>query len=401
VTGEVRDPTSGGPERELRIVVPRFGEGILGGVEGLTRRLAMALSARAWRVEVWTTNATSEATWESDGGEPDSDPEGVAVRRFRVALTRRPRAFHQGSRIFFRLPARARPESAWIHFQGPYVPTLVDALAVSPAMPTLFAPYLYYPTLRGLPRAPHPRLLLPAAHDEKPLRLRAVGRAIAAADGLWYSTPEERELLQAVHPVAGDRPSAVGTVGIEPMHGDAARFRSRTGIKGPMLVFGGRTTAGKGFDLLLDAYRRLRAKLRDVTLVVTGARVGIVEPGVLATGRLDSGTWADCLSAATAVVVPGGLESLSLLALEAWASGRPCLVNGLSPVLAGQAQRSGGALLFDSAKSLAGAAITLIEDPGLADRLGSEGFRYVEANHRWDEIIAGLTGLIAAARART
>jgi glycosyltransferase involved in cell wall biosynthesis len=109
-----------------------------------------------------------------------------------------------------------------------------------------------------------------------------------------------------------------------------------------MLVFGGRTTAGKGFDLLLDAYRRLRAKLRDVTLVVTGARVGIVEPGVLATGRLDSGTWADCLSAATAVVVPGGLESLSLLALEAWASGRPCLVNGLSPVLAGQAQRSRG-----------------------------------------------------------
>ena len=52
----------------------------------------------------------------------------------------------------------------------------------------------------------------------------------------------------------------------------------------------------------------------------------------------------EAIAGAAAVVVPGSLESLSLLALEAWAHGPPCLLNAASPVLAGHAARSGGGI---------------------------------------------------------
>ena len=110
----------------VRFVVPRYGTGIVGGSESLVRRLAQALSARGWKVEVWSTTAVDEATW--DGDQPLDERDGaVRVRRFPLARRRRPRAFHEFSRAMFRLPAAMRPEAAWIRAQGPYSPQLVRA----------------------------------------------------------------------------------------------------------------------------------------------------------------------------------------------------------------------------------------------------------------------------------
>src|SRR5438445_2686293 len=152
----------------VRFVVPRYGTGIVGGSENLVRRLAQALSARGWNVEVWSTTAVDEATW--DGDLPLEERDGaVRVRRFPLARRRRPRAFHQFSRAMFRLPAAIRPEGAWIRAQGPYSPQLVRALAGAEPVAAVFTPYLFHPTVLGLPAAAHPRVLMPAAHDERPL----------------------------------------------------------------------------------------------------------------------------------------------------------------------------------------------------------------------------------------
>ena len=382
--------------QELRIVVPRFGPSIVGGSEGLARRLATALAARGWGVEVWSTNAEDEATW--SGGLPSDEPgDGYGVRRFPVVRPRAPRAFHQASRAFFRLPGRMRPEALWLRAQGPYAPALVAALAAAGGTPTLFTPYLYYPTVYGLPAAPHPRLLIPAAHDERPLRLAAVGRTLAAADALWYGTPEERELVESVHPVARGKPSAVGTVGIDVRAGDAARFRSRFPVPDRFFFYGGRAAAGKGVDLLLDAYRAVRSLRWDVHLVMAGSDLPRDLPaGVVTTGTLDEQSWRDALAASYAVVIPSSMESLSLLALDAWAAGRPCVVNAISPVLRGQVERSGGGVAFDGCDGLAASIEMLLDRPDEAERLGAAGREYVHANHRWDEVAARLARLIDA-----
>jgi glycosyltransferase involved in cell wall biosynthesis len=383
----------------LRLVVPRYGAEVSGGSELLVRRLAHALYMRTWDVEVWTTTAADEATWSAAFPEGDEQDDGVRVRRFAVARRRPPRLFHQMSRIIFRLPSRLRPEVAWLMAQGPYAPGLVRALATKTDRPTVFMPYLYYPTIWGLPAAAHPRLLIPAAHDEPALRLRAVGRTVAAADALWYSSEEERALMETAHPAAAKRPNAVGTVAIEPPIGiNGEGFRRRRGL-GRYLLYAGRATPGKGVEVLLASYARLRQRRPDVALALTGDPNALRElpEGAVRLGWLDEVELWSALAAAEAVVVPSRLESLSLVTLEAWASGRPCLLNAGSPVLAGQAARSGGALLFQDAEELADAAERLLADPAAADRMGDAGRRHVALHYQWSSVVSRLEGLLAAA----
>ena len=92
------------------------------------------------------------------------------------------------------------------------------------------------------------------------------------------------------------------------------------------------------------------------------------------------------------------MESLSLVALEAWACGRPCLLNGDSAVLAGQARRSAGALLFNSPTSLAEVATRLLDDAAEGDRLGTAGRSFVAREYRWGSVVRRLEGLLTAAR---
>lgn len=385
-------------DKSLRIVVPRFGAAVVGGAENAMRRLGHALTARGWSVQVWTTTALDEATWSSGFAAGDERDGDIRVRRFPVALRRHPWLFRQMSRWTFRAPRGLRAEHAWSVLQGPYSPSLIHALARSDGVPTLFSPYLYHSTVFGLPAAAHPRILVPAAHDEPPLRLTVVRRAVAAADAVWFHTPEERDLLVGRHPRVASLPSDCGVVGVEvPARAGGSGFAARHGISGPYLYYGGRA-AGKGLEVVLAAARLLHATHPTVRLVFSGdARDNEHAPWVHTAGRLDEQTRVDAIAGAAAVVVPGSLESLSLLALDAWSLGRPCLLNATSTVLAAQAERSGGGVAFTGAEELASAAARLIDVPERAAAMGEAGRRYVVATYRWDSVEERLRSLLAAA----
>jgi len=384
----------------LRIVVPRYGKDVSGGSESLARRLALALTQRDWDVEVYTTTAIDEATWSPGFPAGAARDEGVSVRRFPVRRRRHPASFHQLSRAVMRLPTGLRPESLWIHAQGPVAPGLVRALRSDPGRPTLFIPYLYHPTIYGMAVAPHPRLLIPAAHDEPALQLRAVGRMLEASDGLWFSTEEERELVLRHHPGAARVEHAVGTVAMDvPAAIDTHGFRRRRQLDGDYLLYGGRSTPGKGVAELLAGFAELRRRRPQSRLVVMGespANGGSTPPGVMRIGRVsDAERWA-AIAGSTAVVVPSSMESLSLLALEAWATGRPCIVNGASPVLEGQTRRSGAAIVYRSPREFAAAAEHLLDTPASAAALGARGRDYVTTHYQWDAVVERLQTLIAS-----
>jgi glycosyltransferase involved in cell wall biosynthesis len=120
-------------------------------------------------------------------------------------------------------------------------------------------------------------------------------------------------------------------------------------------------------------------------------------PWIHSVGRLDERERWEAIAGAAAVVVPGSLESLSLLALEAWAMGRPCLLNAASPVLAGQGARSGGGVTFTGAEELAAQAARLVAHPGLAAAMGAAGRAWVAATYGWDLAEARLRALLGAA----
>ncbi len=386
----------GAAAKRLRIVVPRYGAAVVGGAESAMRQLAHALTSRGWDVQVWTTTAVDEATWSSGfaaGVEHDGD---VEVRRFPLALRRRPRLFQQISRAAYHLPRPLRPEHLWSIAQGPYAPTLVRALSDADAVPTLFSPYLYHPTLFGLPAASHPRILCPAAHDEPALALGVVRRAVLSADALWFHSPEERELLLAKHPSSRRLPWRSGVVGVTPPAGlDDQAFRVRQGIVGPYLYYGGRAAGGKGMTVLTTAATLLRNADPAITVVVSGD-AGDIEgrPQFRGVGRLDERARWEAIAGAAAVVVPGSMESLSLLALEAWSLGRPCLLNAASPVLAGHVARGGGGLLFHAAEDLATRATELVNNRQAAAEMGAAGRAYVTRTYRWDLAEERLEALI-------
>ena len=79
------------------------------------------------------------------------------------------------------------------------------------------------------------------------------------------------------------------------------------------------------------------------------------------------------MAAAEVLIMPSYFESLSMVALEAWALGRPVLANGRCDVLKGQCIRSNAGLYYESFAEFA-EALHAIEPTALAQRaLGGTG----------------------------
>ncbi len=381
-------PVSGASRTRPRVavVVQRFGETLTGGAEAHAREVALRLSKHA-HVEVLTTCAKDHLTWANELPAGEEQDEGLTVHRFPVRRARAMRAFNRLSDSLFGKPQDFVTETHWLAEQGPVAPGLLRAIAerTNDFDAFLFFTYLYAPTAWGVPLVANKALVVPTAHDEPPLRFGAFADVFTAPRVLMCNTPEERALIEAHFPAVTKR-RVVG-VGIEPVPGKPERFREQFGVDGPYLLYLGRMEAGKG---VLELVRRHQALVRDFhdapTLVLAGS--GEVAPRgtrVVCTGRVDDETKWDALAGALAVVVPSRYESLSLLTLEAFASGTPVLGNAACAVVAGQLARSGGGLTFkldDDASFRDG-----VQQVGAQrDEFGAKGRRYA-ATARWDTVI--------------
>jgi glycosyltransferase involved in cell wall biosynthesis len=94
----------------------------------------------------------------------------------------------------------------------------------------------------------------------------------------------------------------------------------------------------------------------------------------------------DAMAAAEALLMPSYYESLSMVALEAWALGRPVIANAHCDVLLGQCLRSNAGLYYETAAEFAGALDALLDDPRLANALGQNGRDYFMRHYSWPVI---------------
>ena len=138
---------------KLAFVVPRYGPGVRGGAENGARMLAERLVVdRGWEVEVFTTCAIDAITWRDELAARTEVVHGVTVHRIR-SVAGRDENFHPLWALLREDPgsAGASDMERWVDLQGPCSPDLVAAMAESDADVVAFYPYLYYPTVRGLP----------------------------------------------------------------------------------------------------------------------------------------------------------------------------------------------------------------------------------------------------------
>ncbi|OGO70681.1 MAG: hypothetical protein A3H36_00950 [Chloroflexi bacterium RIFCSPLOWO2_02_FULL_71_16] len=98
--------------------------------------------------------------------------------------------------------------------------------------------------------------------------------------------------------------------------------------------------------------------------------------------------------------MPERLQSLSIVALEAWAVGRPVICPARAPVLASMSRRAEAGVPYRSSAELAEICELLIERPEVGRRLGACGRRFVERTYTWPVVVEKYLDLLAEVRAR-
>ena len=323
----------------ILFVVQRYGHDVPGGAESLCRELATRLSSRGNDVHVATTCARSYADWADEYEPGTTNVDGVSVHRFPVARKRDPARFGDVSaRVTLGTePLALELQEEWMRLQGPWAPALVEWLDAhcEEFDVAVFVTYLYWTAWAGLRAIENriPTVLLPTAHDEPTLRLPLLQLLFALPDALAFLTEEEAALVRERFP--GGAPGAVFGAGVDlerlGIPAAASPFRERYGLRDrPYLVVVGRLDPGKGSDELVDYFvtYRERNPQRDVALVVVGEPMYEVtgHPDVVVTGFVDDATRQAAVAGAVIAMQPSYRESFSLVLAEAWAEGKPALV---------------------------------------------------------------------------
>jgi hypothetical protein len=201
-----------------------------------------------------------------------------------------------------------------------------------------------------------------------------------------------REQVADVFGVPGGRvtaiPNGIDPTDLQPVE-DLPRLRAQFAAPEEKLVLlVGRLVYEKGFHLALDAMPRLIERLGGVRFLVAGSGTAEAELKEQATrlGLMDHGSFVgwtgdDVLHSlyriADLCLVPSLYEPFGLVALEAMASGCPCIVadtGGLREVVPG-GRRVGLRFRARDARSLARMAEQLLSDDALRDRLVAEALR--------------------------
>ena len=381
---------------KITFVVPRYGADIRGGAETGARMLAERLVAdRGHDVEVLTTCAVDAITWrdELDAGTTRSN--GVRVHRIRSAAGR-DEHFHPLWAQLRDDPAQASPADMerWVDLQGPRSPALVEAVAASDADVLAFYPYLYYPTVRGLPLVAERAVLHPAAHQEPALHLPLFDELFARCRAFAFHSRSERALVNARFGVAA-MPQVLLGLGVEApdrvLERDAAAVREAFGVGDvPYLICIGRVDDQKGTGMLWRYFRAYKERHRGpLRLVFVGQVIDEPEPAddIVVTGMIDDGAKWALLREADALVAPSPHESFSLTVIEALTAGVPVLVNAICGATREHCEQSGAGLWFGDYADFEAMLDTLTTDGARRATMRHNGRRYVEANYTWPVIL--------------
>jgi glycosyltransferase involved in cell wall biosynthesis len=375
---------------KIAVVVQRYGAEINGGAELHARYVAERLSRHA-TVEVLTTCAKDYITWQNEWPAGDETIRNVTVRRFPVSRPRNTQDFGRRSAFVFDQPHSINDELGWLDSEGPRSPALIKHLRkVRDDFDFfLFFSARYYHAWHGAHAVPGKAILVPTAERDPAVGLGLFGPLFRGVRAIMYNSLEERALI---HGVSANQavPGVVVGVGSEiPERTQPWRFRKKFNVKRPFAIYVGRIDENKGCKALFEYFDRYAQEFpRGLDLVLVGKAVLKVpsHPRIRSLGFLSDEDKFDALAAADLLIMPSPYESLSMVALEAWALGKPVLANGRCDVLRGQVVRSNGGLYYDSYDEFAEAMFALEGSGPISAVLGRQGREYFRRHYSWPTI---------------
>jgi glycosyltransferase involved in cell wall biosynthesis len=375
---------------KLAVVVQRYGANISGGAELHARYVAERLVRHA-DVRVLTTCARDYVTWRNELPAGADTVNGVAIERFPVTQERDDADFGKRSTQVFTRQHSLHDELEWLESEGPVSPALIERVTANPDefdFVVVFSARYYhaYHTARGVPLR---TVLVPTAERDPALGLGLFGPVFRGVRAIMYNSYEERALIQAVS--SNEQvPGVIVGVGSEiPQVVEPARVRKKFGLDGPYVIYVGRIDVNKGCMELFDFFiRYVDGHPHPPSLILIGTAVLDIpsHPRIRHLGFVDDQDKFDAIAGAAALIMPSYYESLSMVALEAWALGTPVIANARCDVLLGQCLRSNSGLYYTNDSEFAGVLDRLLEDPSLAETLGRNGREFFERNYSWPVI---------------
>lgn len=375
---------------KLAVAVQRYGADINGGAELHARYIAQRLARHA-EVEVVTTCARDYVTWKNERREGVEQVDGIPVRRFPVTHERDPNQFGRMSRRVFEQPHSISDELDWLESEGPASPSMIDYLERSASALDfiLLFSYRYYHAWHGARRVAGKALLVPTAERDPAIALGIFGPTFRGVRAVMYNSHEERAMINAATHNE-EVPGVVVGVGSDiPPRADAERFRRKHNLRKPFAIYVGRIDENKGCKELFDFFLRYAMTFpRGLDLVLIGSAIMAIpqHPRIHHLGFLPDEDKFDAIAASDLLIMPSYFESLSMVALEAWALGRPVLANGRCDVLKGQCIRSGAGLYYERYEEFAETLYALESNGPLHARLGRNGRDYFTEHYTWPVI---------------
>lgn len=374
--------------RSVAVVVQRYGKGVLGGSETLAGDVATCLS-KAYDVEVLTTCAKDYESWVNVFPAGESVENGIKIRRFAVDFPRHP-LFKPLNVLLRNVPHTMGAERLWMRLQGPYSSSLIRYISDNKGLYDVFVfvTYMYGTTFYCLPLVKEKSVLVPTAHDEPYIRYGIFNDIFRDARRLIYLTEEEKTFVDRLF---GLDPG-IGVVAGAPINdfGPAfVDFRSKYGIDGDFILYAGRLDRFKGVHILLKYFERYRGQGRnDLKLILCGDGPMKIRGNryVIKLGLIPEADLYGAMSEAKATVIPSKFESFSYSLLESMGRGTPALVNGTCKVLRGHCERSLGCMSYYSYEDFKTALDKILDEPGIREKLGEAGRRYVQENYSVEAI---------------
>lgn len=375
-------PAAGRSRHRIAVVCFRYGDDFVGGAETSLRTIALALHRLGDDVEVLTTCTRDEDGWSNQLPEGQSRSGGIPVQRFRIERHDRER---------YRAAVRALLQADGVvpqALEAEYLAHSVHSGKLLAALrqriqdfdAVIVGPYLNGLTVEVARQFPEQTLLLPCFHDEPFARWQTFREVFGQVAGILYHTAEEQDFAQAVLGLNHPGAFRIGTFLGLPELGRPERGRALAGGGRRYAVYCGRYSAEKGLPTLLDHARRYAEEHPERFMFVFVGRGDVPLPReewCQDLGFLEEAAKRDVLAGADLLVQLSSRESLSLVALEAWAHGVPVLASALSEVLQGHLHRGGGGRSVQNYEDFAEALDDLWQRPEDWRSMGRRGQEYV------------------------
>ena len=328
--------------KPIAIVTPWFGADATGGAEQQAREIATQLAMRKHDLEVITTcNRSFHDDWSVNHFDAGvSFYEGVKVRRFPVE-PRDQTAFDRVNAKLLTLddnelrpgvnPVSSDEASIFVNQNIKSAALLQHLRSERDAYHAfIFLPYMFAPSVLGVPVVSDRAWLQPCLHDEPAAYLPQIAEMFRAARGLLFNSRGEMELaLGLFGPGIFSRSQVVGE-GLAAAPNRAAKTSTLPAEirKKPYVLYLGRRDQTKNTDRLVRAFQQFHSihPESDLQLVLAGPGAeDFAQPGVIDLGFVPDEVKQCLLKHCLALAQPSRHESFSRVIMEAWKAGRPVL----------------------------------------------------------------------------